>query len=172
MGIKAGVIGALVSVLGSSCLAAPSTKASVIVDFDTKKVTRMNDGIPVLIVKENGKYSNTNDFDQSNPAGKGKSGYSTQREIKGDDIVNTNKGVNGLLLTSFVSGVSVETKAYSAGQLREMNRISGQSLNNVSGETYKAIQNYAIVSSKFGTQNKSKSRFAGGPLYRGSFAFD
>lgn len=162
----------LISVVSAFCLDSLAARASVMVDFDTKRVTRMNDNIPVLVVKENKKYSAFIDFDQSSPAGEGKAGYATQRKIKSDDVVNTNQGVNGLLLTPIVSSVSVQTSSYSAGRLREVNRNAGQVFARLDIEARRAIRNYQVVSDQFAGQKKSRSRLIGGPLYRGNFTFE
>lgn len=168
--IQSGFVGSLIGL----AFAGPAN-ASTVDDFGNETVTRMNDGLPVLIIKEGSTYTTTTDYDLANPAGRGKEGYATQRPISGDSVLNTNTGMSGAVVTPWVSGASFDLTSYGAGQLREMNRTIGELLSRMAygpdGQECRAVRDYELVVNQFINQKKSRSRFVRGPTYRGDITF-
>ena len=156
----------------SLLLAHPQSKASAVIDFDTNLVYRINDSLPILLVKSKGKYVSVEDFNQTNPAGaRGKSGYATERQIDGENILNQNKGVKNAIITPWFTAGSLDTNKYEAKKMIDYVRYSGISRNILSGNAQKALRNFQIVKKEFEHKNASKTRALGGPNKRGHFSF-
>lgn len=146
--------------------------ASAVIDFNTNKVYRINDSTPVVVVIHGKRYSETEDFNQINPAGiRGKGGYATERQIDGENILNQNKGVkNGIIAPWFVAG-SLNKSQYSAKAMLNYVRNNGISIDQLSDKAQKALRNYRLIKIAFENKKGSKSRSLGGPNKRGQFEF-
>ena len=145
--------------------------ASSIVDMDSGNVFRMNDGIAKIVAKHKGKHLEMDDFNHVNPAGvRGKEGYSTQRRIKQDEILNQRLGQSGVVTPWFVAG-SVDKSSHSAGDIKNALKSNGVSRGGLSSEAEQVMQNFEKVQGTFKDQKKSRTRFTGGPTKRGTFDF-
>ena len=76
------------------------SQSSAIVDFDNGKVLRINDNIPQVVLIYRGKFYDWSEARMATPAGIRQSpGYATSRKLQGEEILQANEGVNGLVWT-------------------------------------------------------------------------
>ena len=160
------------SILVFISLFANPANSSAVIDFNTNKVYRINDAIPVVVLAYGSRYVETEDFNQINPAGiRGKSGYATERQIDGENILNQNKGVKNAIITPWFVAGSLEENQYSAKAMLDYVRRSGVGEYRLSINAQKVLSNYQLIKENFDSKRESRSRTFGGPNKRGQFKF-
>ena len=121
-------------------------QSSAIVDFDNGRVLRINDNIPQVVLIYRGKFYDWSEARMATPAGIRQSpGYATSRKLQGEEILQANEGVNGLVWTRRFKFGSIKTSYYSRQDLFEEVKYRGVTFGEMEDDGIAAYRNYLIA---------------------------